>query len=959
MLVTLGDQDIDLSPTFTIFLSTRDPTVRAGHSGRPGHRPVAHIHHLPLHPGPHGTCWSPWETRTSTCRPHSPSSSPPGTPRYVLVTLGDQDIDLSPTFTIFLSTRDPTVRAGHSGRPGHRPVAHIHHLPLHPGPHGTCWSLWETRTSTCRPHSPSSSPPGTPRYVLVTLGDQDIDLSPTFTIFLSTRDPTVRAGHSGRPGHRPVAHIHHLPLHPGPHGTCWSLWETRTSTCRPHSPSSSPPGTPRYVLVTLGDQDIDLSPTFTIFLSTRDPTVRAGHSGRPGHRPVAHIHHRPLHPGPHGTCWSLWETRTSTCRPHSPSSSPPGTPRYVLVTLGDQDIDLSPTFTIFLSTRDPTVRAGHPGRPGHRPVAHILHHLPLHPGPHGTCWSLWETRTSTCRPHSPSSSPPGTPRYVLVTLGDQDIDLSPTFTIFLSTRDPTVRAGHSGRPGHRPVAHIHHLPLHPGPHGTCWSLWETRTSTCRPHSPSSSSPGTQRYVLVTLGDQDIDLSPTFTIVLSTRDPTVRAGHSGRPGHRPVAHIHHLPLHPGPHGTCWSLWETRTSTCRPHSPSSSPPGTPRYVLVTLGDQDIDLSPTFTIFLSTRDPTVRAGHSGRPGHRPVAHIHHLPLHPGPHGTCWSLWETRTSTCRPHSPSSSPPGTPRYVLVTLGDQDIDLSPTFTIFLSTRDPTVRAGHSGRPGHRPVAHIHHLPLHPGPHGTCWSLWETRTSTCRPHSPSSSPPGTPRYVLVTLGDQDIDLSPTFTIFLSTRDPTVRAGHSGRPGHRPVAHIHHLPLHPGPHGTCWSLWETRTSTCRPHSPSSSPPGTPRYVLVTLGDQDIDLSPTFTIFLSTRDPTVRAGHSGRPGHRPVAHIHHLPLHPGPHGTCWSLWETRTSTCRPHSPSSSPPGTPRYVLVTLGDQDIDLSPTFTIFLSTRDPTVRAGHPGRPGHRPVAHIHHLPLHPGPHGTC
>ena len=28
-----------------------------------------------------------------------------------------------------------------------------------------------------------------------------------------------------------------------------------------------------------------------------------------------------------------------------------------------------------------------------------------------------------------------------------------------------------------------------------------------------------------------------------------------------------------------------------------------------------------------------------------------------------------------------------------------------------------------------------------------------------------------------------------------------------------------------------------------------VLITLGDQDIDLSPSFTIFLSTRDPTVR--------------------------------------------------------------------------------------------------------------
>jgi hypothetical protein len=27
-----------------------------------------------------------------------------------------------------------------------------------------------------------------------------------------------------------------------------------------------------------------------------------------------------------------------------------------------------------------------------------------------------------------------------------------------------------------------------------------------------------------------------------------------------------------------------------------------------------------------------------------------------------------------------------------------------------------------------------------------------------------------------------------------------------------------------------------------------VLITLGDQDIDLSPTFTIFLSTRDPLV---------------------------------------------------------------------------------------------------------------
>jgi len=29
-------------------------------------------------------------------------------------------------------------------------------------------------------------------------------------------------------------------------------------------------------------------------------------------------------------------------------------------------------------------------------------------------------------------------------------------------------------------------------------------------------------VLITLGDQDIDLSPSFTIILSTRDPTVKS-----------------------------------------------------------------------------------------------------------------------------------------------------------------------------------------------------------------------------------------------------------------------------------------------------------------------------------------------------------------------------------------------------------------------------------------------------
>lgn len=35
MLITLGDQDIDLSPSFVIFLSTRDPTVRPGAASHP------------------------------------------------------------------------------------------------------------------------------------------------------------------------------------------------------------------------------------------------------------------------------------------------------------------------------------------------------------------------------------------------------------------------------------------------------------------------------------------------------------------------------------------------------------------------------------------------------------------------------------------------------------------------------------------------------------------------------------------------------------------------------------------------------------------------------------------------------------------------------------------------------------------------------------------------------------
>ncbi len=36
-----------------------------------------------------------------------------------------------------------------------------------------------------------------------------------------------------------------------------------------------------------------------------------------------------------------------------------------------------------------------------------------------------------------------------------------------------------------------------------------------------------------------------------------------------------------------------------------------------------------------------------------------------------------------------------------------------------------------------------------------------------------------------------------------------------------------------------------------------VLITLGDQDIDLSPSFTIFLSTRDPSVSSGGGGEGG------------------------------------------------------------------------------------------------------
>ena len=43
-----------------------------------------------------------------------------------------------------------------------------------------------------------------------------------------------------------------------------------------------------------------------------------------------------------------------------------------------------------------------------------------------------------------------------------------------------------------------------------------------------------------------------------------------------------------------------------------------------------------------------------------------------------------------------------------------------------------------------------------------------------------------------------------------------------------------------------------------------VLITIGDQDIDLSPSFTIFLSTRDPTVR--HRTSPSRNIELHVPH---------------------------------------------------------------------------------------------
>lgn len=44
------------------------------------------------------------------------------------------------------------------------------------------------------------------------------------------------------------------------------------------------------VLITIGDQDIDLSPSFTIFLSTRDPTVRRKTS--PGRNIGLHVQNK-------------------------------------------------------------------------------------------------------------------------------------------------------------------------------------------------------------------------------------------------------------------------------------------------------------------------------------------------------------------------------------------------------------------------------------------------------------------------------------------------------------------------------------------------------------------------------------------------------------------------------------------------------------------------------------------
>lgn len=62
-------------------------------------------------------------------------------------------------------------------------------------------------------------------------------------------------------------------------------------------------------------------------------------------------------------------------------------------------------------------------------------------------------------------------------------------------------------------------------------------------------------------------------------------------------------------------------------------------------------------------------------------------------------------------------------------------------------------------------------------------------------------------------------------------------------------HPGPLYTCLQDVESYDPVLNPVL-NREVRRTGGRVLITLGDQDIDLSPSFVIFLSTRDPTVRS-------------------------------------------------------------------------------------------------------------
>lgn len=77
---------------------------------------------------------------------------------------------------------------------------------------------------------------------------------------------------------------------------------------------------------------------------------------------------------------------------------------------------------------------------------------------------------------------------VLITLGDQDIDLSPSFVIFLSTRDPTVR-NKASQKSSSDSTWCHGLGDKAGGSVTHFGRWNSH-QTCAPgsHSLTSRSP---------------------------------------------------------------------------------------------------------------------------------------------------------------------------------------------------------------------------------------------------------------------------------------------------------------------------------------------------------------------------------------------------------------------------------------------------------------------------------------